>query len=471
MYLNLISAMFMRKNRLLSILFLLLCFSTIAFSGNIIYPWRATTAIVKSGESFEVWLNADKGQTVSSVQLVGSYNTVDATCKIKKGSWEYDITSENTFNTKITVFIPKKCPADRYDIVLLTSSGLVSSPAGVKVIKNYKSSYYILHFSDAHAFQRGSETVLNRISTIVDIANIINPELVFNTGDNLYRPTDDRMNQLFTGNAIQSTKGLNDLSAATFTVAGNHDFDFDKLDEKGFYKEKSDWWNTWWGLQTYNFTYGDGRFMAINNGWDGFKPTQQIAATEAWLQKVGKGNFRLGTAHIRNKEMPAFDSIAQLDFALFGHNHHIASQNPSLLNNKPIQYIVNSIRDNMEFNLYKVDGKKGICVPVGSKTGQVVYIENPTDQKTPALYKPKLSLNYLMANDGSSVSNTAIFVNKLDFAIEGAKVRFVMPKAKKYLVSNGKIEQGFDGKNVHVVDVTVDLQAGSTLEVSINVNE
>jgi predicted phosphodiesterase len=459
--------MFMRKNRLLSIFFLLLCFSTLAFSGNIIYPWRATTAIVKSGDSFEVWLNADQGQTVSSVQLVGPYNKVAASFKIKKGTWVYDVISENTYNTNIKVNVPANCPADRYDIVLKTSSGDVISPAGVKVIKNYTSSYYILHFSDAHAFQRGSETVLNRISTIVDMANIINPELVFNTGDNLYRPTEDRMNQLFTGNLKQNTKGLNDLNAATFTVAGNHDFDFDKLDEKGFYKEKSDWWNTWWGLQTYNFTFGNGRFMVINNGWDGFKPAQQIAATEAWLQKKGKGNFRLSAAHIRNKEMPAFDSIAHLDFALFGHNHHIASQNPSLLNNKPIQYIVNSIRDNMEFNLYKVDGKTGICVPVGSKTGQVVYVENPEDQKTPVLYKPKLSLSYLNANDGSSISNTAIFVNKLDFAIEGAKARFVMPLGKNYTISKGKIEQEFNGTNVHVVDVLVDLQAGSALEVTI----
>jgi hypothetical protein len=461
----------MKKYTQFSILLFLLCLCLNAFSGNIIFPWRATTAIVKSGETFEVWLNADEGQTVNSVQLVGPYNVVVATFKIKKGNWVYDVTSGNTYNTHIKVHVPVSCPADRYDIVLNTSSGLVSSPAGVKVIKDYQSDYYILHFSDAHAFQRGSETVLNRISTIVDMANIINPEMVFNTGDNLYRPTEDRMNQLFAGNAKQNTKGLNSLNAATFTVAGNHDFDFDKLDEKGFYQEKSDWWNKWWGLQTYHFKYDKARFMVINNGWDGFNPGQQIAATNAWLQKEGKGNFRLSAAHIRNKFMTSFDSIVNLDFALFGHNHHIANQNPSLLNNKPIQYIVNSIRDNMEFNLYKVDGKSGTCAPAGSKTGQVIYVENPADQKTPALYQPKLTLTYLKANDGSGISNTAIFVNKLDFMIEGARVRFVMPTGKKYAVSGGKIEQEFDGKNVHVLDVSVDLQAGSTLEVSINAKE
>ncbi|MCX6309368.1 MAG: metallophosphoesterase [Bacteroidia bacterium] len=452
-------------------LLVIISFSTLSEAGNIVYPWRATTAIVKSGETFEVWFNADQGETVKSVQLVGPYSTMGARIKIKKASWVYDVTSMNTYNTNITVSVPANCPADRYDIVLNTSSGLVRSLAGAKVIKGYKPSYYILHFSDAHAFQKGSETVLNRISTIVEMANIINPELVFNTGDNLYRPTEDRMNQLFAGNAGQSTKGLNSLNAATFTVPGNHDYDFDKLAEKGFYKEKSDWWNTWWGLQTYHFKYDNARFMVTNNGWDGFNPVQQIAATNAWLQKVGKGNFRLSAAHIRDKEMKAFDSIVPLEFALFGHNHHIASQNPSLLSNKPIQYIVNSIRDHMEFNLYKVDGKAGTCVPVGSKTGQVVYVENPTDQETPSLYKPKLTLRFLKANDGSSTSNIAYFVNKFDFPIEGAKVRFIMPKAKKYTVSKGKIEQEFDGRKVHVVDVSVNLQAGSSLEVTIHAKE
>lgn len=451
----------------LSLLCLSLCLSLIVFSANIVYPWRSTTAIVKSGESFEVWLNADARQKVSSVTLQGPYHSILAPIKVKTGSWIYDATSQNTYNTKITVKVPRNSPADRYDIVLNTTTGTLVSPAGAKVIKGYKSSYYILHFSDIHAFQNKYPTTMQRISTIVDIANIINPELVFNTGDNLYRPNDERMNALFAGDLINSTKGLNALNAAVFTVAGNHDIDFDNVPEQGFYKEKAAWWNKWWGLQTYNFKYNKARFMAINNGWDGFKPTQQIAATEAWLKKEGKGNFRLGAAHIRNKEMPAFDSIAHLDFALFGHNHHIASQNPSLLNNKPIQYIVNSIRDNMEFNLYKVDGKTGTCVPVGSKTGQVIYVENPTDQKNPALYKPKLTMSFLKANDGSNNSNTATIVNKFDFAIENASVRFVMPKAKKYLVSNGKIEQEFEGKDVHVVDVTVDMQAGSTLEVSI----
>lgn len=452
----------------IALIFLLFNFASFGWCGNIVYPWRATTAIVKSGQTFEVWFNADAEQTVHAVTLQGLYSTVLTTKRIETGTWVYDGTSQNTYNTKITVKVPKTTPADRYDIILNTNTGQVSSLAGVKVIKNYKSSYYILHFSDIHAFQKGTDTVLDRISTIVDIANIINPEIVFNTGDNLYRPTVDRMKQLFVGNNTLNTKGLNLLNAATFTVAGNHDIDFDKLPELGFYKEKADWWNNWWGLQAYNFKYANGRFIVINNGWHGFKPTLQIAEIESWLQKEGVGNLRVAAAHIRNKEMMPFDSVANAGLILIGHNHHIANQNPSLLNNKPIQYIVNSVRDNMEFNLYKVDAKAGTYTTVSGPTAQVVYVENPEDSNSPALYKPKLTLTFLNANDGTSTNNSATIINKFDFPIEGAKVRFVMPLGKKYAISNCKIEQEFDGNYVHIVDVLVDIEANSTTIVDIN---
>lgn len=450
-----------------SLLFLLIFLSATAFCGKIVYPWRATTAIVKSGKSFEVWFDADAGQTVSSAQLKGLYNVVVTPVKIETGTWIYDVTSQNTYNTKITVKVPKSTPADRYDIVLNTSTGMVKSPAGVKVIKKYKSSYYILHFSDIHAFQNGHETTLNRLSTIVDMANIINPEIVFNTGDNLYRPSEERMNHLFAGHSEKGLKGLNQLHGAVFSVAGNHDIDFDNQPEEGFYKEKADWWNKWWGLQAYQFGYGNGRFMVINNGWHGFNPSQQIAETQSWLQEAGTGNFRLGAAHIKNKEMSPFDSIANLELVLIGHNHNIANQNPVPLKKKPIQYIVNSVRDHMEFNLFKVNEETGGYKPVSGPTAQVVYVENPEDIKTPDLYKPKLRLTYIEPNDGSSATNTASIVNNFDFSIEGSRVRFVMPLGKNYKVSNGKIEQSFDGTAVHVIDILIDLKPKSTTQIKI----
>ena len=455
------------KSIKITILVLFLIFTHFGWCGKIVYPWRATTAIVKAGESFDIWFNADAGQKVSKVLLQSPYYSGTTKHRVQKGTWEYDATSANTYNTKITVNVPRSTPANRYDIVLQTNTGEVISLAGVKVIREYKSNYYILHFSDAHAFQKGTETVLHRLSAIVDIANILDAELVFNTGDNMYRPTVERMDQFFIGNNVLGTKGLNQLNAATFTVAGNHDFDFDNLPEKGYYKEKADWWNQWWGLQYYNFSYGDARFLAFNNGWDGFKPVLQYNAMAEWLQKVGKGNLRVGLAHIRNKEMATFDSIAHPGLVLIGHNHHIANQNPSPLYGRPVQYIVNSVREHMEFNLFRVDVEKGTYSPVGNSTAQVVYVENQDEGNVPGLYQPKLTLTYLNSNDGTSKTNTATIANRFNFPIEQAKVRFVMPLHKKYSVSNGTIEQTFKGDNVQVVDVRVNMEPTSTTNISI----
>ncbi len=457
----------MKKTLSLFITILVISFSTVGLCGNIVYPWRATTAIVKAGENFEVWFNSDNGQTVNSVTLQGPYNTVTTRKTIISGSWVYDKTSLNTYNTKITVTVPTSAPADRYDITLNTSTGQVSSLAGVKVIKEYKTSYYILHFSDIHAFQSGYNTTLQRLSTIIEIANIIDPEIVFNTGDNMYRPNDERMDELFIGNSKLITKGLNKLNAATFTAVGNHDFDFDNVAASGFYAEKSAWWNTWWGLQAYNFKYGNGRFMVINDGWEGFNTAVQITDAVSWLNSEGPGNLRLGAAHIKDQRIAPLDNSTNLGLVLIGHNHFLAPENPAILNNKPIQYVVNSVRDNLEFNLFKVDGTTGNYVPVSGSTAQVQYLQNPDAKETPSAYIPNLTLNYSNVNNGSFSSNTATLVNKFNFPIADAKVRFVMPLGSLYGISKGKIEQSFKGTSYHIVDVRVDLNANSTTVIDI----
>ena len=54
----------------------LLCGVGAVRAGKIVYPWNATTAVAKSGETFEVWFIADEGQEVRSAVLRGPHNTV-----------------------------------------------------------------------------------------------------------------------------------------------------------------------------------------------------------------------------------------------------------------------------------------------------------------------------------------------------------------------------------------------------------
>ncbi len=78
---------------------------------------------MKAGETTEVWFDADSGQAVKSAELIGPYNTVTAFVRVERGTWVYDQWSGNTYDRKITVAVPANAPADRYDLVLKTSTG------------------------------------------------------------------------------------------------------------------------------------------------------------------------------------------------------------------------------------------------------------------------------------------------------------------------------------------------------------
>ena len=75
-------------------------------AGKIVYPWNAATAIVKAGESFEVWFNADPGQTINSVALKGPYHTVsDLPFTQQPATVIYDGLSGNTYNLQMVVTV------------------------------------------------------------------------------------------------------------------------------------------------------------------------------------------------------------------------------------------------------------------------------------------------------------------------------------------------------------------------------
>lgn len=122
------------------------------WGGQVVYPWRATTAIAKAGRTFEVWFKADPGQEVTAARLESLYKTVAADIRnTSKTTWTYDRQSGETCNRKITVAVPANTPADRYTLVLGTSRGDEKSPGAVKVVKEYKAEYHIMHISDIHA--------------------------------------------------------------------------------------------------------------------------------------------------------------------------------------------------------------------------------------------------------------------------------------------------------------------------------
>jgi len=443
------------------------------FRGKIMYPWNATTAIVKAGDSFTVWFDAHTSQNIPNVVLRGPYHSVSIP-KVtdQTGSWTYDKVSGNTYNTRITVPVPAGTPEERYDLVLNTSAGEVISQSSVKVVKKYKTDYTIFHISDTHMAQganiNGHPQILFKISGFVDIANIIGPEMVFITGDlindsaNRFPDPQERADFFYKGHEPAGVKGVGAFNAATFSAAGNHDFLQNSQPYSGQYDVKSKFWNKYHGLQSHHFKYGNTRCMIVNDGWVDFDWGYQLEDHASWLGDVGLGNLRVAAYH--KSEMGTMGEWANkidLGLALIGHNHHLAHANPYELGGKKIQYYADSVREHFHFNLFRVDGNGNYTV-----VNNEVAIDNWEEGFSSATFERRLTLEYAEANDGTSMANTATVTNKFDFGFPRARVRFVMPKGA-YEVSKGVVEQVIETDVVSVIDVRVELESNSTTLIDI----
>lgn len=448
------------------------------YSGNIVYPWRSTTAIVKSGNDFEVWFNSDVDQDVTGLELQGPYNKVECNYSITRGDWEYDPLSGNRYNMKIKVTVPFGTPADRYNLVLQTSSGLITSYGGVKVVTDFKDNYYIMHMSDGHLYQNGYDpvTLFARKSAMIEMANIMDCQIIIETGDNMYnvRNHPEREEQYFLGIPDEGIKGMAQANAATFLIPGDHDAYTANDWPQASVQLNSDFFNDYWGLQNSNFAYGNGRFMLLNNAWgvsteSGNEHQYQCNDAVAWLNGEGSGgNFFLSAGHCYNKMHEFIDASQPLSLVLSGDKHHIRTDNPYPFNDgsDAVAYIAGSIRDHFEFNLFRVNNTTGTYSTVAGING-VVEVLSAGNQDDRSTWEPNLILTYDYANDGTSYENTATIDNKFNFPVSEAKVRFIMPLGTQYVVTNGDIEQSFNGISVHVVDVRVNVGANSSETIKI----
>ncbi len=488
----------MRKSTAFFIaLFFILFITPDGWAGKIIYPWRASTAMVKAGDSFEVWFIADELQTVDSIVLTSPHIDIIPTgFSSVTGSWIYDEWSGNTYNTKITINVPADVPADRYDVKLITSSGDEISRAAVKIIKEYRDSYYILHMTDAHRWQGAREDtediIHHEVSAVIDAANIIDPVVFIETGDSHYPNTNNpgmteqRIQEFMRGHS--SVRGLNEANAAVFMIPGNHDTqqkDYNKEKEQygdpEYLKVVAQWYNESYGLTTMNFSYGNTRFSGINNGWSprtggghpDFVPNYgwQLERSVDWINQQGKGNFRVAFIHKPQESVPAtykafYDADAELDLILAGHIHR-ANDNPMRVDNFDVYkvYTANTARGGnwrAPFNLYKVNNITGTFEPIGNSRAANEALAYTRDYNS-----DKLTLSF---SDFAGDSMTATIKNNFNFEIEGAFARFVMPKGSTYIITSGDgyIEQQFEGHSNQIVDVKMNVPAFSTKSVTLS---
>ena len=443
------------KIRRVCLFLFVLSFGGSGLAGRIIYPWNATTAIVKAGDHLTVWFDADPDQKVTSVVFRGPHHAATASSVSEQtGLWVYDTVSEGTYDTRVTAAVPADTPEDRYDLILKTTTGQVISKRAVKIVPRFRSDYTIMHISDTHMCQGAKindhPERLFKLSKYAEFANLIGAEMVFVTGDlinNNMFPPKRRAAFFYEGHPPADLKGMHGFNAATFSVAGNHDFLEGQQPATGSYQEKAKTWNDCHGLHHHHFVYGDTRCMIVNDGWHGFDWASQLTDHADWLDEVGQGTLRIAAYHQSEMGiMGAWAGAVDLGLAIIGHNHHLAHGNPYELDGRPILYYADSVREHFCVNLFRIQSD-GRYTVVNNKE----IVENL--EAAPSDWTEKLTLTFKTGNDGTSMTNTA-----------------TMPKGHRYAVSKGIVEQSFDGDSVHIVDVCVAVDANSETSIEIEKN-
>ncbi len=483
---------------LAGILFLI----TAAAAGDIVYPWRAAKTIVKHGETFEILFRNPASTAVQSVVLIGPYNRVVLQIdSVSSGHFEFDSYTKAAVNNRIFVRVPEGTPEDLYNLVIKYGDEVSSSPKSVKVVKEFRKNHRFIHISDLHVSRQwvdapdgGYAKELELLDRFVKVANIIAPDFVIVTGDNIHHYTrinadatgwggtklyektqypglETKWKNLFEGAAGLS--GIHGFTAPVFALPGNHDY-YDK-DIKNDFKAMSKQWNDLCGLRTYGFRYGDTRILAMDDFMGDpiiDRPEKaplsglQGKVLQSFLDEKGHGKMRILAQHIDNRADTAFLDANRIHLLLHGHRHTPADEyigRTPTLSTRPGTVCRSGVLDmENELGLFRMVHVNGDTFSI---TKPLRFLRNPKLPQDPTGIQ--LSLDYSKPNDGSSVRNTGSITNRMGVALPDCHIRFVLKKGK-YKIDKGRIIQTFSSGSLTIVDVNVEAGDGAVTEVNVS---
>ncbi len=476
-------------------------------AGNIVYPWRAAKSIIQEGGGFIILFNNIKAAYVDSVALEGPFNRVALQIdSVVYGRFEYDNYSHASVNNKIYAHVPKGTPEELYNLIIKSNGEIHTSNKSVKVVKEFKENHSFIHISDLHISRNWEGTVdcgyakeLELFDSFVKVANIIAPDFILNTGDNIHETT--RFNPDSTGwggdlnseayqrplpeekwkNFYEGSNGflgIHGLNAPVFSLPGNHDYYGMPKSES---KLKVMQWNSMCGLRVYGFCYGGTRIIMSDNCIGDPDEDYPLGATMSGLQgevfksffiENGVGGINiLGQHRYHDKSDEgllidtAFLDNYKINMLLHGHNHEpfyeYIGATPTL-GTRPGTVCKSGIRDYENelgfFRIFRINGSSF------EFSEPIRFIKNPL-----APYNEmelNLTLDFSRPNDGSATGNTAIIKNDLNIGLPDCHIRFIMKKGN-YRVNNGEIYQVIASGSLSVVDVRVDVVPMEKNEVKI----
>jgi hypothetical protein len=490
----------MAKRRKTVLLIIMLCavvsYSPEIFAVKIIVPWRAKKEIVKQGKNFEIWLKNEPGESIISASLVGPYNTV--VLKIRQqgsGLWYYDEYTHASYNYRLSVEVPSGTPEDLYDLVVKSSSGIFISKSSVKVVKEFLSHYYIVHFSDPHvavSWKDNGNATAPIMQALGETISIIDPALAICTGDNIIgfsRTTDvpksfgQRWDAFWDGTSSDGLGGMHNARVPVFTMTGNNDYDKFRQNPDPEKRYKLTDWDSLCGMRVFGFSYDQTRFLAFDdylgelNDHAPFKgqskdyPEQQKKVLENYLSQAGKGKLRIVLQHAPDRVNTSFCNDNKVELALCGHIHKdgLTTTGTTPTNVFTTAYVCfaeywspgypppNSAMTKVR--IIEIDNNEIVSNQTVNIMDYVHVMKGQDDGKF-------LTVSFDKPNNGKDTLTTATLTNKIDYSFTGCKIRFVMPKGK-YKIDKGTLMQSFDNETMSVYDVKIPIEPNKNISITI----
>ncbi|KPJ60675.1 MAG: hypothetical protein AMJ46_05295 [Latescibacteria bacterium DG_63] len=414
-------------------------------------PLSNIPSIVARGDTLEIICGASSSTTGWSAFLVTDFCTE----MLSISSASYDTPTKRWF---LEVPIPSECAIELYDLVVL-ADGLTPDTTwnSVKIIDDFKDTFYFLHVTDSHMPEHfGTSYTVPEFLEILSEAAIMNPEFIIHTGDYI--------NRSFTDQTELGQILLKETQVPVVVTTGNHDigdgmrawwkyFGWDYLDP---YSSDN------FGVYTpdFSFDYGDCHFSLpaayVNYsyfiyeiyGWESFI-SSQMSWINADLGAASGAALKVMAYHYDfQDQLPSIFSTYGVDLALWGHSH-----------TNSIQY-VGSTLSILTGRSYDIGGPGNT---------RLIRITDNAVSAYPLIYNfQDITVDYENPNDGTSSSNTATINSTHIEGFDNALVKLLVPDyGGDYSVTGGTVFQIIDAGAFLVHYVNTDVPAYGSVEIDI----
>ncbi|MCK4328612.1 metallophosphoesterase [candidate division WOR-3 bacterium] len=411
----------------------------------VLKPLPNIPVIQKRGEDFLI--ECDAPMNTDDWQSVIQTEWFDTTVNIL--SQHYDQWRHRWI---LEVNIPDATPLELYDLVVTADDVCDTVKNAVKVIDEFKDSYYFVHLTDPHLPEHysGYNTVPFLEEALNEI-NIINPEFILLTGDLINRSYEDQCEiaQLVLFNS----------RVPIFLTIGNHDVG----DMKWFFWKYFGWnrlysehpQNDGIHTQNYSFDYGECHFTAVecyqNYGgfdWSTYGWCSLIREQVDWLEAdllSSQKPFKCIFYHYDFTWDQIFDiaSDNSVDLLLWGHLHYnnvsYYGDILSILTGETYGY-------NGVYRLIRIDSTEVVSYPL---------LEHQ---------RHDITLHFDCSNDGTQHEITATIVNEYNETFENGLIKFFVPvSVNGYEVSGGDIIQVVETPEFLIYYINVIIPQGTSI--------